>query len=261
MKKVWPGGRGFVLDPLLGFDFCYYATWISQSMQFCQYCQGLFPSIKKGAFDPMIPNLWVLIFVYCAIWIRPLCSFQTMASRRFPVRLAPMGVHFSQNFSILPKKYTLEIREIWVFIFILSSSTLYGLFYRYKPSRSSRSTATINTRTNILQVFTTSETGDPKEIARGSLSSTNFAHNLLPIDLHGLLLAVSPAAHPEFPRREGGPNPSDGGRNLLFIFPNFSQKLHENERNRTQRGNESLAPPPLDPSLVTHGVTTITDVL
>ena len=47
-----------------------------------------------------------------------------------------------------------------------------------------------------------------------------------------------------FPRWEGGgANARDGGKNLLF-GKSFAKKLHENERNRTERGRASLVPPP-----------------
>ena len=46
-------------------------------------------------------------------------------------------------------------------------------------------------------------------------------------------------ADPGFPKRGRQPQ---GGRQPI-IWPNFSQKLHENERNRTERGHTSLAPP------------------
>ena len=62
-----------------------------------------------------------------------------------------------------------------------------------------------------------------------------------------------PVADPGFPRR-GGANPRGGGRQHT-ILTNFSQKLHENEENLTQRGGRASLRPPLDPPM--HSILTV----
>ena len=53
-------------------------------------------------------------------------------------------------------------------------------------------------------------------------------------------------ADPGFPRR-GGANPREGAP--TYYLTNFSQKLHENEENFTQRGGRASLRPPLDPPM------------
>ena len=55
-----------------------------------------------------------------------------------------------------------------------------------------------------------------------------------------------PVADPGFPRR-GGANPRGGAP--TYYLTNFSQKLHENEENLTQRGGARPCAPPLDPPM------------
>ena len=58
-------------------------------------------------------------------------------------------------------------------------------------------------------------------------------------------MSLSTVADPEFPRRGG--DPKMGVKPITFL--NFSQKLHENERNWTQRGGMCHWRPLLDLSL------------
>ena len=67
-----------------------------------------------------------------------------------------------------------------------------------------------------------------------------------------------PVTDPGFPRREASIPEAGTPAYYLAIF--YCRKLHENERNWTKRrvggegGHTSLAPPPLDPPMVTTSI-------